>query len=269
MLSFTYFTLGYYSDHPTPPAVWHSRALAAAERAVALDDSLAEAHASLATVKLSFDWDWAAADRASQEGLRLNPNSTMALFARSFFLSWVGRHEEAIGVANRAIKLDPVEPFVNTQLGMYYFMARRYDDAIRQLNQVLALEPDYRVAHMWLCYSYAKKQMYEEAAGESASAWTSPSWAEAWILGLAGKPAQARKVYEQIPAEVRQLSKMSYILACVLGEMGEKDRAFAMLEQAYRARTPFMSVLKVDPRMDSLRDDPRFQDLLRRMNFPE
>ena len=91
----------------------------------------------------------------------------MALYTRSFFLSWVGRHEEAIAIGKRAVKLDPVGPNVNNWLGMYYFMARRYDEAIGQLNKVLALEPGYQDAHLWLCYSYAKKEMYEEAAKES------------------------------------------------------------------------------------------------------
>jgi TolB-like protein/Tfp pilus assembly protein PilF len=268
MLSFSYSIPGYYGSE-TPPAVSRSRALAAAERAVALDDSLAEAHASLARVKLYYDWDWAAADRASEKGLRLNPNSTMALDSRAFFLSWMGRHQEAIDIARRAIELDPVEPFVNTQLAMYYFFARRYDEAIRQANKVLALEPDYRVAHVLLCYSYAKKGMSEEAAREEAQCFESPSMAQAWALAAAGKPAQARKVYEQILAEGSTRPWYGYFDAAALGEMGEKDRAFAMLEQAYQGRSVFMSVLKVDPRLDSLRDDPRFEDLLRRMNFPE
>jgi DNA-binding SARP family transcriptional activator/TolB-like protein len=268
MLSLTHSLLGYYSV--TPPAASRSWALEAAERAVALDNSLAEAHASLAYVEMSFEWDWAAADRASQEGLRLNPESTMALYSRATFLSWVGRHEEAVAVTKRAIELDPVAPHVSTWLGIYYFMARRYDEAIGHLNKVVALEPDYRDAHIWLCYSYAKKGMHEEAARESerVTGYRQSWWPEAWILAVAGQSAQARNLINQIPAEESETPVSSYFLAPILGELGEKDRAFAALERAYRGRTPMMAVLKVDPRIDSLRDDPRFEDLLRRMDFP-
>jgi tetratricopeptide (TPR) repeat protein len=230
------------------------------------DSALAEAHASLAHVQTSFGWDWAAADRASLEALRLNPNSTMVLFSRALFLSWVGRHEEAIAVAKRAVELDPVAPHVNTWLGMHYFMARRYDEAIGQLNKVLALEPEYRDAHIWLSYSYAKKGLYEEAGSESQI--MEGSWLEAFILALAGRPAEARKLAEQIPDERSETPNGNFFLAVVLGELGERDRAFALLEQAYHGRSALMSVMKVDPRIDSLRDDPRFEALLRRLDFP-
>jgi serine/threonine-protein kinase len=268
MMSSAYSMLGYYSV--TPPAALHNRALAAAERSVALDSLLAEAHASLALVKTSFEWDWAAADRASQEALRLNPNSAMVLDSRALFLSWTGRHEEAIDLMKRAVQLDPVAPYVNNWLGIIYFMARRYDDAISQLNKVLELEPDYPDARGWLCYSYAKKGMFEEATrvSEIRRGDTQSFWPDAWILGLAGKPEQARRSLNEAPTEFRETPHAQYFLALVLGEMGEKDRAFAALERAYRDRAVTMSVVKVDPRIDGLRDDPRFQDLLRRMNFP-
>jgi TolB-like protein/lipoprotein NlpI len=268
MMSYAHSWLGYYS--PTSPAVLHSRALAAAERAVALDSSLAEAHASLALLKLSFDWDWPAADRASLEALRLNSSSTMALYSRAVFLSWVGRHDEAVAVAKRAVELDPVAPYMNTLLGAVYFMARRYDEAIEQLNKVLALEPDYRNAHVWLCYSYAKQGMHEEAARESTEYLQSGTWLDVWLLALAGRSAEARKLLDQsvIGEEAAMPPIGSYFAAISLGELGEKDRAFALLEQAYQGRSALMAVLKVDPRIDALRDDPRFEDLLRRMNLP-
>jgi len=267
MLSFAYSMLAYYT--PTRPPNFHNQALAASERAVALDNSLAEAHASLALVKTSFYWDWSGADKASQEALRLNPNSTMVLLSRAIFLSWIGRHEEAIGLSKRAVKLDPVAPHVNTWFGMFYFMARRYDEAIEQLNKVLALEPDYLDAHLWLCFSYAKKGLYEKAATESQELhWAAGSWLEGWILVLAGKSAEAHEVLEQLPAEFHATPSGRYFEAIALGALGEKDHAFASLEQAYQGRTVLMSVLKVDPRIDSLRDDPRFQELLRRMTFP-
>ena len=148
------------------------------------------------------------------------------------------------------------------------FLARRYDEAIGQLNKVVTLEPNYRDAHIWLCFSYAKKGMYEEAATEKRKTGR-VSWLDAWILALAGRSAEARKVVEQIPAERRAIPSYAYFYAIAFGELGEKDRAFAALEQAYQGRTALMSMLKVDPRIDSLRSDPRFQSLLRRMNFPE
>jgi TolB-like protein/Tfp pilus assembly protein PilF len=264
MMSLAYSILGYYSR--TPPAILHSRALAAAERAVALDSSLAEAHAGLAFVKFSFDWDWAGADQASQEALRLNPNATMALLSRAFYLSWVGRHDDAIAMLSRAVELDPVAPWANSWLAALFFLARRYDEAIEQANKVLALEPDYPDAHLWLGYSYAKKGMYEEAA--KAMIVLEVGWFDAWILALAGRSAEARREAEQIPGALSGTSSNPYFHAVALGELSEKERALNLLEQAYQMRDPLMSVLKIDPRIDALREEPRFQELLRRMNFP-
>jgi serine/threonine-protein kinase len=268
-MSAAYVQLSYYSL--SPPLAMRSRALEAAERALALDNSLAQAHASLSSAKFSFDWDWAAGDQASREAARLDPNSTYVLFSRAALLSWVGRHEEAIEMGKRIIELEPVAPLMGTWMGMLYFLARRYDEAIAQLNKVLALEPDYRDARVWLSYSYARKGMHEEAARESAivTGYRQSWWPEAWILAVAGKSAQASNLIDQIPAEDVEIPINSYFLAPILGELGEKDRAFDALERAYEGRTPLMSMLKVDPRLDSLRDDPRFEDLLRRMNFPE
>jgi TolB-like protein len=269
MMAAAYNHLGYYSL--APPSALRSRALEAAERAVALDNSLADAHAILAMAKMAFDWDWAAADQASQEGLRLNPNSTRALSARAFFLGYIGQHEESIELWKRFVELEPVAPHVNTRLGVGYLMAQRYDESISQLNKAVALEPDYLDAHIFLCYAYAKKGMHEEAARESVivTGYRQSWWPEAWVLAVAGQSAQARELISQIPAEESEIPAISwYYLAAVLGELGEKDRAFDALERAYRGRTPAMTMLKIDGRLDSLRDDPRFEDLLRRMDFP-
>jgi TolB-like protein/DNA-binding SARP family transcriptional activator len=277
MMSFAYSWLGYYSR--TAPALLQSGGLNAAERAVALDSSLPEAHASLALVKTTFDWDWSAADRASREALRLNPNSALALLSRGFFLSWVGRHDEAISVGKRAVELDPVAPYPNTWLAWIYFMARRYDDAIAQVSRVLALEPDYADAQVVLMWVYAKKGMFDQAlAARRRHAELVPEesrggprgwWADAWILALAGRANEARSILDQVPADQAARPMGALSLAQVYGELGEPDRAFALLDVAYQTRPGRMSVLKVDPRFDALRDDPRFDDLLRRMNFPD
>lgn len=233
---------------------------------MALDNSLAEAHASLALVKASFDWDWAAPDR-QPGGSPAEPKSPMALYSRARFLTWMGRHEEAIAIAKHAVELDPVAPHANDWLGTHYFMARRYDEAIGQLNKVVSLEPDHYDAHVWLSYSYAKKGMHDEAAARASR--LSRPWLDAWILALAGKSAEARRVPGQIDSEWATAPTGGYFTAVPYGELGEKDRAFALLEQAYKGRSPLMSVLKVDPRIDSLRSDRRFRALLQRMNFPE
>lgn len=270
MTSFAYSLLGYYSR--MPPTVLHSRALAAADRAVALDASLADAHASLSLVKTTFDWDWSGADRSSLEAVRLDSNAAMVLESRAIFLSWVGRHDEAISVARHAVELDPVAPQVNTSLERFYFAARRYDDAIVQGQKVLDLEPDYRDAHIWLSYAYAKTGRFEDATGESAivTGYRQPWWPHAWILAAAGHSGEARELLEQqAPAELSGPPIDAYFLAIVLGELGEKDRALAALEQAYHGRTALMSLSNVDPRIDALRDEPRFQDLQQRMGFPQ
>jgi adenylate cyclase len=274
MMSLAYVLISYYGSLE-PPAILRIRASQAAERAVTLDGSLADAHASLAMVKIAFDWDWAGAGRASAEALRLNPGSPIALFCRAFYLSWVGRHDEAIAVGSQAVEIDPVAPHVGSWLGMFYFMARHYDEAISQMERVLTLEPEFAEAHMWAAFAYAKKGMLDMAAREWATlarlsppaASVADAWIDAWLLSLRGRQEEARTVLDEA-AHLAEHPTRAYFLAIGYGEAGDADRAFTFLERAYRGGSPLISVLEVDPRIDALRDDPRFDDLLRRMNFP-
>ncbi len=168
----------------------------------------------------------------------------------------------------RMVENDPVAPWINSWFAAFYFLARNYDHAIEQAQQVISLEPGYHEARIWLFYSYLKKGMYEEAAKLSSKAGFPPTM-DAWVLALAGKKSEARQLLDQIPAEVKVIAHYAYIYALVYGNLGENDRAFEFLNLAYEGRTALMSVLKIDPRIDALRDDPRFDEMLLRMNFPD
>lgn len=274
MLSSAHSLLGYYST--IPPSRLHSRALASAERAVGLDSTSAMAHASLSLVMTTFDWDWAAADSASLDALRLNPSAPLAHVARSFFLSWVGRHEEAIAIQRRAVEVDPEAAWARSWLAAHLFFARRYDEAIAEANRAISLEPASRDAHLWLMFSYAKKGMIQEAERVNRllisaldMGGNTREWKEAWLLGMAGDPSEAREIIDRIPSSESNTPYYSYFMAAALGEAGDVDGALSLLERCYQGRCALMAVLKVDPRLDALRQAPRFQDLVRRMDFPD
>jgi TolB-like protein/DNA-binding winged helix-turn-helix (wHTH) protein/Tfp pilus assembly protein PilF len=251
------------------------QAKAAATRALEIDDSLGEAHLALARVIQLYDWDWPAVEKEYRRALELNPNDAMAHNWYGEYLQEMGRNEEAFAQMRQAMVLDPLSSDSASELGYAFYTARQYDQAIHAFRKALELEPDYVDAHVGLGWVYEEKKMYREAIAELEKAAELSKRHElvvaslGKVLGDSGRKQEARKLLE----ELEQRSKHRYISPCLIAlvqiGLGEKDRAIASLEQGYAARDQWMLYLKVDPHMDDLRSDPRFQDLIRRVGLPQ
>jgi len=254
------------------------KAKAAALKALEIDSSLAEAHAVLADY-LANDHDWKAAETEYRRALELNPNSAQVHYWYGFaFLSPLGRYAEAISELQRARALDPLSLMINANLGNVFFQAGQYDQAIQQCLRTLEMDPHFTPAHFYLAWAYQGKGMFEEAIREMQKALadsdengTDPQYLSqlARAYALAGKRPEAL----QTMAKLNQLSEMTYVSsydrATVYVALGQKNRALAELERAYEEHSERMIWLSTDPRFESLHSEPRFQDLLRRMNFPQ
>ena len=257
------------------PREVYPKARSAAEMALKLDDLLPQAHAALAMIKLAYDWDWSGAEKEFKRALELNPSDSDAHYWYGYYLSFVGRFDEAVAEIRRAQELDPVSLVKLTGVAQVQVMARRYDDAIEQCRRALEMEPNLGFAHWLLGLAYMYKGMYEPAilalqksiplSGDSPD--EAASLAHAYALS--GKRGEALKILK----ELKQRSKRKYIslgtLADLYGVLGGRDEAFALLDKAYEERDNMMVLLKVEPLLDPLRSDPRFTDLLRRVGFPQ
>jgi tetratricopeptide (TPR) repeat protein len=253
-----------------PPKEAFPKAKEAALKALEIDDTLAEAHTSLALVKAHHDWDWSGAEREFQRAIALNPDYAMAHQWYGFTLVQTGRFEEAIAEVKRALELDPLSLFINFSLGVEYYHARKYDQAIEQYRKALELDPNFLLLHSFLGVAYVHKSMYSEGIAELEKAVEiSHNHVSLTFLGrgyaAAGRRAEAEKVLDQL----NEFSKAKYVPAFrraeIYASLGEKDKAFEWLEKAYEEH--FIIAIKVDPVYDPLRSDPRFADLLRRMNL--
>jgi serine/threonine protein kinase/tetratricopeptide (TPR) repeat protein len=254
-----------------PPTEAFPRAKEAALKALEIDDKLAEAHASLAYVKTNYDWDWSGGEREYQLAIELNPSYGTAHRGYGLALRQMGRLEEAIGEHKRALELDPLSLIINRALGLAFYDARQYDQAIEQERKTLELDPNFMPAHDTLGAAYLQKSMYKEATAEFEKAVAiSPRNTEAllWVgcaYAVTGRRAEAQRVLNQL----NDLSKQKYVPAWskagIYMCLGEKDKAFEWLEKSYEERS--LIEIKVGPGWDPLRSDPRFQDLLRRMNL--
>jgi serine/threonine protein kinase/tetratricopeptide (TPR) repeat protein len=258
-----------------PPKEAFPRAEAAAAKALEMDDTLAEAHTSLAFVKMAYDGDWAGAEREYRRAIELNPNYATAHQWYASLLVMMRRFDESITEMKRAQALDPLSRIINANLGLHYYYARQYDQAIEQLRKTINLEPDFGLAYFYLGRALAQKGMYKEAIAElqkarDLSGEDPETIAElGYAYGLAGRRAEAQKVLD----ELNELSKRRYVLpyfiATVHTGLGDKDQAFEWLEKAYAASHPGLALVNVDPKFDTLRSDPRFADLVRRIGLTQ
>ncbi len=245
---------------------------AAAKHAIEIDSQLAEAHISLGGNLADYDWDWAGAEREFQTALRLNPNSSLAHSSHAHFLRQEGNIEEAIREGRRGVELDPVSAVATFLLAQTLFEARHYDEALSQLHKALDLEPRFWPAHLYLGKTLAEQGRYQEALVElrKAQNFTAEPYATiGYVYGRMGRAADARKVI----ADLQEQSKKGYVAPTNFGKvyigLGDKDQAFAWLEKGYQQHDFWVTFLKGDPIFDSLRSDPRFQDLLRRIGPPQ
>lgn len=252
------------------------KAKAAAIRALEIDDTLAEAHTSLGRVLQVYDWNWKEAEREFKRAIELNPRYPVAHQWYGGYLERIGRAEESILERKLALELDPFSVITNFELGQAYYFARDYDKAIEQYKKTLELDPNFPAALQYLPLVYVQKGMHAEAlqALENIEAAPESSGITAaavpgYVHAASGRIKEARIMVEELKRvrEQRYVSEVS--IAQIYTALGEKDEAFAWLEKAYEERAFQMQYLKVEPRWDSLRADPRFADLLRRVGLQE
>jgi serine/threonine-protein kinase len=247
---------------------------AAAEKAVELDETLSEAHEMLATVKFYAEWDWAAGQREFQRAIELNPRCTDWRVMYYCSLWALNRLEEAMAEIRRCLESDPLNPLDRTNLGWTLVLLGRYDDAIAQFQEVLRIEPGLPGAHQNLWIGFHKEQMFEQALTEAKNYFAALSdgeVVEAIERGYAqgGYPGAMREAAETLAARSKRTYVQPTVIASAYALAGEKDRALDWLEKAYLERDSQLVYLRVVPELDPLRNDPRFQDLLRRMNLPQ
>jgi len=244
------------------------RARDAALKAVALDDDLGEAHAALGFILLFYGYDLAGSEREFKRALELNPNSEVMHQRYSQLLNFVGRHEEALAEIRRALEIDPLSLIVNRGYGDRLIDARRYDEAIVQLKKTLELDSNFVLAYSSLAQVYQAQGNYTASVEASARVYELTGRLEYAALARESFAGGGWEGYLRAMME-RRPELWSYTRALYHTMLGEKDRAFAELNKAYENRESFLIRLKVDPRLDPLRSDPRFAELMRKVGLPQ
>ncbi|MCJ7717947.1 MAG: FlgO family outer membrane protein [Anaerolineales bacterium] len=243
------------------------QAITYAKKALEIDNTLGEAHAELADALVVNNWDWTGGEKEFKRALELNPNYAMAHNRYAWLLSFVGRLDEAIKESKRAHELDPLSIGIWSTIGNMYYFARDYDRAIEEYRKVLEMYPNSG-AQVSIALALSAKGLHNEAIEECLKI-DFKDWNIGYIYGVAGKKKEAQEILDYY----LELSKKEFVapafIAFIYIGLGEKDKAFEWLEKTYEQREGWVDLLKAAPMYDSLRSDPRFQDLVERMNFPE
>ncbi len=255
-----------------PPSEAWPKAKAAAMQALEIDDTLAEAHTSLALVKEHFEWDWTGADTEFRRAIELNLNSATAHHWYGDYLANMGRPEDGLRETRKAQELDPLSLIINTTLGWQLYLARRNDQAVEQLRKVLDIDAKFTPARRMLEEVYAQSGKQKEAVAERAR-----------ILSLSGSPEFAASIEEDFSKSgykgvlqswldgLTEISKHGYVSAYSIAEgymrLGQKDKVFEWLDKAYEDHDSGLVSIAVEPMFDPVRSDPRFKDIVRRMKL--
>ncbi|MFQ5944808.1 MAG: adenylate/guanylate cyclase domain-containing protein [Anaerolineae bacterium] len=246
----------------------------AAARAVDLDSTLAEAHASLGLAAMYADWDWDGAERSLRQAIELNPSYPTAHHWLAWVLTALGRQEEAEAEIRLAQRLDPLSLIISANVGTILYFARRYDEADEQLQRTLELEPGFVVAHQWLGRVYEQTGRYEEAIAEHSKAIEALGEDPESIASLghayavAGRADDARPLLEQLDSLSKQRYVSAYWPALVHTGLGDVPQALSWLERAVEERGDWMIFLGAEPMFDPLRREQRFRLLLQQLGVP-
>ena len=257
-----------------PPKEAFPKAKAAANAALQLDSDLAEAHTSLAAVLWLHDWQWNEAQTEFERTLQLSPTYLSANHWYAEYTMTMGRHDEAMVRFRKTQDLDPLWLIINDAVGWALYHARRYDEAIEQLRRTLDLDPNYPITYWVLGLLLRKTGRYEQAIAEGEKAVTlsggSPLMraALAHTLGAAGRAKEARKILDELTELAKQRYVAPYFFAGIHVGLGENERAIEYLEKCYEEHSHWLIYLHLDPGMDGLRENPGFQDILRRVGLP-
>jgi len=256
-----------------PPENAYPKAKVAASQALAIDDTLAEVHTSLASIKASYDRDWLDAEKEFKRAIDLNPNYATGLHLYGIgYLSIMGRHDEAIAALKRAEELDPLSLSINRGLGDALYHARRYDEAIVQYQKTLEMDPSFFPTHFSLGRALEQKGMHDEALAEyvtlvSLSKDSLGITALGVIRAVMGKRSEAKKTIDELAAVSKREYVSPHLTAQVYAALGNKDKTFEWLEKAYEEHSGGLVSLKVDPVWDAVSDDPRFTSILKKMGL--
>jgi tetratricopeptide (TPR) repeat protein len=249
------------------------KAKQAAMKALEIDDTLAEAHTSLAQTRFLYDWDWPGAEIEYKRAIDLNPNYATVHHWYSHYLLAMGRVQESLAESLRALDLDPLDLPITTHLGWHYLYAREYDRAIEQLRKALDMDSRFLPAHLFLGQAYLQEAMYDKATAElqQAISLSRETPVMVAVLGycyaMSGKRGEAQMILHKLNALSKQRFVPSQEIATIHTALGEKDQAFEWLRRAYEERYSGLAYLKNDPALDGLRSDPRFADLMRRVGL--
>jgi TolB-like protein/DNA-binding winged helix-turn-helix (wHTH) protein len=242
--------------------------------ALKLDDSLADAHTSLAFVEMHYEWKFREAEQEFKRAIDLNPNYSIAHHWYAFDLAAMGRMDEAVAEVKRARQTDPLSAIINTDVAEILYWARRYDEALLQARATLEMDPNFAHAHRVLERVYAEKHMFPEAIAEGQRA-VALSGDDAWMLlelastySLAGKKKEMHDCLRRVDTKPGSAFFKGVGIAETYATLGEVDRTLRTLESAYRQRDGGLILLNADSRFDSLKSDPRFQQLLQRIGLP-
>ncbi|HSP62536.1 MAG TPA: tetratricopeptide repeat protein, partial [Pyrinomonadaceae bacterium] len=262
--------LGFVSPGETAP-----QGKAAIVRALSIDETLDDAHSTLAQFTLTYDWNLPVAEREYKRTIELNPNNPSGHSGYGTYFEALGRFDEAVAERERSRQLDPVSAFSTADAGYPLYYARRYEQALEYFRKGLELDPNLSWGHLWIGQVYVQQGRYDEAIAEinRAIALSGGNVRDIATLGhayaVSGKRNEALKVLGELQSQARKKYVSPYFIALIYTGLGEREQAFAWLEKAYQQRHPYLILIKVEPVFDSLRSDPRFADLMRRVGLPQ
>jgi tetratricopeptide (TPR) repeat protein len=242
--------------------------------ALQIDDKVAEAHLTLANIEFQADWDFVRAERDFKQLIALNPNYAEVHHSYMYYLVFTGKPIEGLGEIKLAQQLDPVNQFIVTDSALPYYMARRYDESIAESRKALEMFPNFFLPHVTLGVALAEKGEYdasiqelEKARSLGADSFVIPQLG--YVYARAGRKDDARKALADLTELSRKRFVAPYAFTTIYAGLNQKDDAFTWLEKAYQERSWWLCWIKMDPKMDSLRSDARFNDLMSRVGFPQ
>jgi DNA-binding winged helix-turn-helix (wHTH) protein/tetratricopeptide (TPR) repeat protein len=256
------------------PAEMMPRAKAAAKKAVELDENLAQGWMALAMSDFWFDWDWALSETRFKRAVAIDPNDADSHAFYAHLLSNTGRHNEAVAEIRRAREINPLSPMFSALEGQILFFAGRDTDSTVVLQSIVDIDPNFWLAHLFLSRNYLSKGMYPEAlrsarkAKELTGGNAEATATEGWLLGKLGQKEDARRVLAELESRSEK-PFLAYATAQVYLGLSEKDRALKLLELAYERREPLMVFIKLEPKLEGLRNEPRFLSLLGKMRLDQ
>jgi TolB-like protein len=258
------------------PAESVPRAKAAVARALEIDPELPQAHTVAGMIAATYDWDWTKAESEFKRSLDLDPNLAITHYRYAWtFLSPMGRNDEAVAEMKKAMELEPLSIAQGANYAAVLMYARRYDEALDQARKTYALDPENPGSKNWLCHTLNMKGMYAESLAVSEPTLNGTGNvnkllnAASYAYAKAGRRKDAEDIVARWQHPQPPQYVMNYWMALTLAALGENDAAFAELEKAYQNHDWFLQRIKVDPMMDPLRGDPRFDEIVKKLNFPK